>query len=121
MRRFQPNFLAASVAVVIMTFAMPSWGRSQTRDKTAADFIRQRFPELKDRSLPPLLSIADESMKQVLPKHELYVVGFRQYPVAQMAPRPLKQRNLFAVAKDGKVQHVTSTAALEEFLRNVLA
>ena len=108
------------VAVITLTFALPLWGRGQPRDKTAADFIRERFPALKDRGLPPLISITDESIKRVLPKHELYVLGFRQHPVAQMAPRPLKQRNLFAVAKDGKVQHLTSTAALEEFFRNAL-
>jgi ubiquinone/menaquinone biosynthesis C-methylase UbiE len=100
--------------------------KEQERKATAQDpkkpevLVREQFAVLRSQGLPPLIPIADETLARIFPQYCFFALLFRQYPVAQVPPEPLSARNLFAVKKDGKVQHLTDTKALEEFFRGTL-
>jgi hypothetical protein len=85
----------------------------------AVDAVRDQFPVLRNQGMPALVPIADETLGRTFPEYQFLVLGFRQYPVAQVPPEPLKTRNLFAV-KNGKVQHLIDTKSLERFFRETL-
>jgi hypothetical protein len=114
------------VALAIPVVATPAVRpQEQTRKPTsvdtkkAEDVVRDQFPVLRKQSMPSLVPVSDETLRRIFPEYQILVLGFRQYPIAQVAPEPLKTRNLFAV-KNGKVQHLTDTKSLEEFLRHTL-
>ena len=89
-----------------------------TEDTTRAEeFVRKQFPVLRTPGMPPVVPIAEKMVARIFPEYRFFVLGFRQYPVAQVAPEPLKTRNLFVVAKDGNVQHLTDPKGLEKFFR----
>src|SRR5437588_8678328 len=44
-----------------------------------------------------LHQVGDESLAFAFPQHLAYTVLFRMYPVARVAPAPLKTQNLFLV------------------------
>jgi hypothetical protein len=97
-------------------------GRQATSEDTKKpeDWVREQFAVVRAQGVPPLIPITDETLPRTFPEHSFLTLRFRQYPVAQMAPEPLKACNLFAVKKDGTVRHITGTKALEEFFRNTL-
>src|SRR6185369_16530250 len=43
-----------------------------------------------------------------------------EWPVGRAVPEPMKSRNVFAVANDGKVTHLPDSAKLEEFFKSTL-
>ncbi len=88
--------------------------------KKPEEVVREQFAVLRRQGIPPLVPITDDTLAQTFLEYRFLVLGFRQYPVAHAAPEPLKGRNLFAVKKDGNVQHLTDTKALEVFFRNTL-
>jgi hypothetical protein len=86
----------------------------------AEDSIRKQFPVLRNPGMPRLVPITDKTLTHTFPEHRFFVARFQQYPVARVAPAPLKAQNLFAVTTEGKVSHLTDTRALEKFFRDVL-
>ena len=66
------------------------------------------------------LPISDETVITVFPGHRFYTVHFRMYPVARLAPAPLKDQNLFAVSKTGEITHMTEPEALKRFFQTAL-
>jgi ubiquinone/menaquinone biosynthesis C-methylase UbiE len=96
--------------------------RNSTEDevKKLEEIVRQKLPILRNQGTPPLLPITDAKLAQTLRAYQFFVLGFRQYPVVQAAPEPLKTRNLFAVGKNARVLHLTDIRALEEFFGNTL-
>jgi hypothetical protein len=57
------------------------------------------------------------ALHKSFPGYEFFAVRFRLYPVARMIPKGMKASNVFAVAKDGKVEHLQDAKALESFFR----
>jgi hypothetical protein len=120
MTRFHGNILLGLLAVsLVATPAVRSQEPKSDDIKKVIDAVRDQFPVLRNQGMPPLVVIADETLRRMFPEHEFLVLGFRQHPVVQVAPEPLKTRNLFSV-KNGKVQHLTDTKALEGFFRHTL-
>jgi hypothetical protein len=70
--------------------------------------------DMVQRSGGMLHQVGDDSLMLAFPQHLAYAVIFRMYPVARMAPAPLKTQNIFLVGKDGLV-HVTDTKGLDDF------
>lgn len=64
--------------------------------------------------------IEDKVVREMFPKHVFVAVHFPLWPVARLAPAPMKSQNLFAVAKEGKVTHLPDSKALEEFFKTTL-
>jgi hypothetical protein len=89
--------------------------------KQAEELVRKQFPVLRNPGMPPVVPISDKTVERIFPEYRFFVVSFRQYPLAQVAPKPLKTRNLFVVAKVGQVQHLTDPKGLEKLFRTGLA
>jgi hypothetical protein len=65
--------------------------------------------------------VAGDALDRAFPGSVFVSALFRQYPVARIAPAPLKASNLFAVPKgEGKPQLLTDAAGLKEFFRTNL-
>ncbi|MBA4067246.1 MAG: hypothetical protein C0501_26770, partial [Isosphaera sp.] len=59
-----------------------------------------------------------DGLPETLPDHVLFAVNFPQFPVARVAPEPLKSSNVVAVPKkDGKPVPVTDTKELQAFFK----
>lgn len=120
MTRLHGHILFGLLAVsLVATPAVRSQKQKSNDTERVVDMVRDQFPVLRNQGMPPLVSIADETLRRTFPDYQFLVLGFRQYPVAQVPPEPLKTRNLFAV-KNGKVQHLADTKALEGFFRRTL-
>jgi hypothetical protein len=85
----------------------------------AEDWIRRQFPVTAVQGMPPLDALADKNLGRSFPNQRFFVLRFRQYPVARMAPKPLAANNLFAVTKNGRVRLLTDTKGLEDFFRTM--
>jgi ubiquinone/menaquinone biosynthesis C-methylase UbiE len=101
--------------------AVDQAGKGPTADgNKAQELVRRQVPILRTPGVPPLVPLADETVARTLPDYQFFVVRFRQYPVPQLSPAPLKIQNLFAVDKQGKVQHLTDPQGLQAFFRTAL-
>jgi hypothetical protein len=87
----------------------------------AAKAIKDKFEPLKNADDKLLVPITDEAVARALPGRVVYAVVFPQYPVARLAPEPLKLQNVFVVDADGKVEQITDAKGLEKSLRGTLA
>ena len=94
-------------------------GTPEARQK-AEILIEKQFPVLRTEGMPRLVPIPDAALSRAFPQHRFFALIFRQYPVARVAPAPLRAQNVFAVKQDGMVQHLRDTQALEEFFRKTL-
>jgi hypothetical protein len=86
----------------------------------AEQSIRRQFPVTAGQGMPPLDPLIDKTLGRSFPNQRFFVLRFRQYPVARMAPKPLAANNLFAVTKNGRVRQLTATKGLEDFFRTTL-
>ncbi len=88
----------------------------------AVQLIRESVGKLPDyvmERMNPVL-VSDESLARAFPDRRFYAVIIRQYPVAVRIPEPLKDRNLFVLSRDGKVQHLVDGGALTGyFVKNL--
>jgi hypothetical protein len=93
--------------------------RKPTMEDTnkAVELVRQQFPILSRQGMPPVNPITDHAVTQAFPRRQILAVIFRQHPVARLTPAPLAAQNLFVVAADDKVWHVTDTGGLEDLFR----
>ncbi|MSQ93068.1 MAG: hypothetical protein EXR98_00765 [Gemmataceae bacterium] len=60
---------------------------------------------------------AGAAVNAVFPEHHMVIVRFRIYPVARIMPEGLSASNIFAVTKEGKLQHLKDAKTLEKFFR----
>lgn len=63
-------------------------------------------------------AIKDEGVGRSFPNHEFIAVIFPQFPVARLAPAPLKSANVYAATKDGKLTLISDVKELEKFFRS---
>jgi hypothetical protein len=64
-------------------------------------------------------ALTGDGMGPTFPDHVLFAVIFPQYPVARIAPAPLKSSNVIAVPKkDGKPAPITDVKELEMFFKS---
>jgi hypothetical protein len=61
--------------------------------------------------------VKDDAVESALPRHYLFSVLFRQYPVARPTPKGLQSSNLFAVDVEDQVTVLTDAKELESFFR----
>jgi hypothetical protein len=85
-------------------------------DEKAEQAVKEYLAKLKAPEPQTLKAITDEAVTASLPDVTCFAVTFRQYPIAILAPEPLKSGNVLAV-KDGKVEPISDRAALEKFLK----
>jgi hypothetical protein len=106
----------AAVAVAVPKDAKPSKEEIQKAERLIEDDLAAlsgKRGKIEHLSADPLL--------QMFPRQILFSVVFRQYPVAQLAPPPLKAANIYAVARQGgELQRLTDAKELDKFLRDTL-
>jgi hypothetical protein len=118
-------FLAlALVAVTNAPVNFVSGTRQETTDdrdmKAARTRVDERLKEL-NAQYPTVAPITDVAVLKLLPGHRVISVRFRQYPVAMLAPPPLKSQNLFFVPQKDPIKVVIDIAELEAQFRQSLA
>jgi hypothetical protein len=64
-----------------------------------------------------VIHIDAPALHKSFPGYEFFALRFRLYPVARVIPEGMKASNVFAVAKDGKIEHLKDAKALEMFFR----
>lgn len=64
-----------------------------------------------------IVHLAAPALNKSFPDHEFFALRFRIYPVARIMPAGMKPSNVFAVAKEGKIQHLKDAKILEAFFR----
>jgi hypothetical protein len=64
--------------------------------------------------------VEDKVVREVFPNHVFVTVHFPLWPVARVAPEPMKSQNLFGVSKEGKLTHLPDSKKLEEFFKSTL-
>src|SRR5438132_545991 len=80
--------------------------------------VKEKFKPLQAQFAPPLVALREGALDRSFPSDLFFSATFRQFPVARLAPEPLKSQNLFIVHADGKIDHVTDTKDLEAFFRS---
>src|SRR6516162_4371580 len=59
-----------------------------------------------------------EAIRSVFPDQVIVNARYRLFPIAKRLPEGMRGSNLFAVDKDGKVEHVKDVKELEKFFRS---
>jgi len=87
--------------------------------KAAQTTLTDYLKELKGGETARVTALTADGVPATFPDHVVFAVIFPQYPVARVAPAPLKSANVIAVPKkkDGKPVPVTDVKELEKFFK----
>jgi hypothetical protein len=86
--------------------------------KAAEAAKKQLLEHLGDKAKNgQVIPIDAPGLKRSFPGYAFFALRFRIYPVARMIPKGMKASNVFAVAKDGRVEHLKDAKMLESFFR----
>jgi hypothetical protein len=103
---------------VTALFALVLPALAQDSEKKAVEKIRAHIDEMKNgKGAGEVTAQSSEAVKKTFADHQLVIVRFRQFPVARVMPEGLSASNIFAVNKDGKIEHFKDTAALQKFFQ----
>jgi hypothetical protein len=116
----------ACLAGLLMTLATGAVAPGQqakgpTEEELAAADARAReyLKKLGATDQVRLVPIADESVARLFPRFTCVAVLFPQYPLARIAPEPLKSSNIIAVPKgEGRPQPLSDAKELETFFKD---
>lgn len=86
-----------------------------------SESLSKKLAEFKGAERGEIIPITEETVARVFPRHQLYMLRFRQYPVAMASPQGLKANNLFAVKPDGSVEYIPDVDSLERFFKATLS
>src|SRR5262249_27506732 len=109
------------VALVLYAGTAPAAQKAQPggASKEAAEGAKKQLVEhLGDKAKNgQVVHIDAPALTKSFPGYQFFALRFRLYPVARMIPEGMKACNIFAVAKDGKIEHLKDAKALEMFFR----
>jgi hypothetical protein len=103
--------------LAIGTLAAPPTAEEIKKAEKAVD---DKIKEFKGGGLLPTRHIGDDAVVKLFANHLFFAAHLRQYPVG-IFPGPgskIKTQNLFVVAKDAKVEHLTDARQLEKFFQD---
>ena len=94
----------------------PSADEVKAAQARANDYLK----DLKGADSARVSALTTDGLSATFPDHILFSVLFPQYPVARVAPEPLKPSNILAVPKmkDGKPAPITDLKQLEMFFKS---
>jgi hypothetical protein len=96
---------------------MPSAAQEKSPEVTkAVDLVRKhvdKMPGGKDQG--EILPVTAPALKTMFPNYQFVLARFRQFPVARIIPEGLHPSSIFAVNKEGKIEYLKDTKALEKF------
>ncbi len=64
-----------------------------------------------------VMQVKDAAVSKALPKHLVFTVIYRQFPIAREVPEPLKAANIFAYSADGKLTLLNDGKSLQTFFK----
>ncbi|MBI2806403.1 MAG: hypothetical protein HYX68_15595 [Planctomycetes bacterium] len=109
---------ARSFMVLIVAMPLAQAGGQKTGPDAKA-LVERQVTDWKGQGFR--INVIDEKyVRDVFPGHTFVAVHFPLYPVARVAPAPMQSQNLFAVSKDGKIQHLPDSKKLEAFFKTTL-
>jgi hypothetical protein len=113
-------------SLLVLVLAATSLGAEEPRRKAPADdlakaqmLVETQVQDWKGQGFR-IQVIEEKYVREMFPNHVFVAVHFPQWPVARLAPEPMKSQNLFAVSKEGKVAHLPDSKKLEEFFKATL-
>src|SRR5436309_2444578 len=74
--------------------------------------------KITDLRMASLQELDDPALREAFPASRWFLLRYRLYPVAKVAPEPLHHNNLFFVAGDLKVKLILDADALLDQFRN---
>jgi hypothetical protein len=84
--------------------------------KKSIDAVRKHIDAMPNgKGAGEVLAQTATPVKTAFPEHHMILVRFRQFPVARIMPENLSASNIFAVTKEGKIEHLKDTKTLEKF------
>jgi hypothetical protein len=113
---------ASSVTALLLAAALSAGEKEKAGDEAfakAKTAVEKQVAEWKGEGAK-VDAIEDKVVREVFADHSFVAVHFPVWPVARVAPEPMKSQNLFAVAKDGKLTHLADAKALEKFFQSSL-
>lgn len=81
------------------------------------DIVRTYLQKKGDKGDGNFSHRSSPGVGKTLPNHHFIVVRYRIFPVARVLPEGMHPSNLFAVSKDGKLEHLKDAKTLEAFFR----
>ncbi len=113
--------IALIAAVMALPAARPVLIQGDDQKNLAAARIRveERLKELSAQHATVTL-ITEESIEKMIPGYRVFSVRFRMYPVAMLAPEPLKSQNLFFVPERGAMRVVHNSEELGPLFKSLL-
>jgi len=118
--------LTRTLAFVTAFAISPNAARADEPKSPTADEVKDAQAKLTEylkgiegASIARVTALTGDGNGPTFPDHVLFAVIFPQYPVARVAPPPLKSANVVAVPKkkDGKPVPVTDVKELEKFFK----
>ena len=107
--------LSCLAALALAAGAAPA-GEKAGIAKEAEMAKKQLLEHLGDKAKNGQVAhIAAPALTKSFAGYEFFAVRFRLYPVARMIPEGMKASNVFAVSKEGKVEHLKDAKRLEAF------
>jgi hypothetical protein len=83
------------------------------------DLVRKHIDQLPNgKGAGEVTPQTAAAVKQVFPDHRMVIVRFRIYPVARIMPEGLNASNVFAVTKDGKIEHLKDVKTMQKFFKD---
>jgi hypothetical protein len=113
-------WLAAEPARAAPAPVEPPVGKPTQADiQKGLDLVNADLQKRSAQQAAQVRAIDDPAVYRALAGCLCYAVIFRQYPVARLAPEPLKSGNVFVVKQD-KVEPISDAKALEKFFTDNL-
>jgi len=108
--------LARTLALFVAFTLAPNVRADDATDPESK--LKDYLKTIKGAETARVTALTGDGVKETFPDYVLFGVLFPQYPVARVAPAPLKSTNVIAVPKkDGKPVLVTSEKELEAFFK----
>jgi hypothetical protein len=115
--------IARTLVILMLAVVVPAELAAQGKKDDAVDkaktAVEKQVQDWKGAGFKTQV-IEDKYVRDVFPDHVFVAVHFPLWPVARKAPEPMNTQNLFAVTKDGKVNHLADSKKLEEFFKSTL-
>jgi hypothetical protein len=110
---------AIEVIVLCLVTALGPHG-AWAEDARARALIGRSLAQFPGAERGTISQVLDAELTRTLPGYAFYALRFRQYPVAQVPPGPLKASNVLVVGQDDSVAVLVDPPALEKFFRSTV-
>jgi hypothetical protein len=114
-----------AIGAILMTSAGTAFGEepkgpTEAEVKAAQERLTEYLKGLKGGESARVTRLAADGVPATFPDHVFFAVIFPQFPVARIAPAPLKSSNVIAIprAKDLKPVPITDLTDLELFMKS---